>query len=274
MPILNKFICIFYNGDYMNLFLTIICTLFTWGVTALGAAMIFFFKNINNKLQSLIYGFGAGVMIAASFFSLLLPGIELTISLNQITWIITGLGFLVGCCFILLIDILLPHLHQGQTEPEGIKSNINRKILLILAIVVHNIPEGMAIGVSFASANLGIDGVTTMSAVLLAIGIGLQNFPEGTAVSLPLVSDGMSKRKAFFYGQLTGIVEPIGALLGYALAYIVRSILPFILSFAAGAMIYVVVEELIPSGKQTNKWGTIGVIFGFTIMMVLDIALS
>ena len=258
----------------MYLFLTIICTLFTWFITALGAAVIFFFKNFNSKLQSIIYGFGAGVMIAASFFSLLSPGIELSSNLNQITWIIIGCGFFTGCCFILLMDLLLPHLHQGQTTPEGIKININAKFLLIFAIALHNIPEGMAIGVAFASAKLGIEGATTMGAIILAIGIGLQNFPEGTAVSLPLVNQGMSKKKAFFYGQLTGIVEPLGAILGFCLAYIVRSILPFILSFAAGAMIYVVVEELIPAGRDKSKWGTIGVIFGFTIMMILDLALS
>ena len=258
----------------MFLALTIICTLFTWLITALGASVIFFFRNFNSKLQSIIYGFGAGVMIAAAFFSLLLPGIELTENLGQITWIIIGLGFFFGCCFILIMDLILPHLHQGQSAPEGIKTNINTKFLLIFAIALHNIPEGMAIGVAFASAKLGIEGATTMGAIILAIGIGLQNFPEGTAVSLPLVNQGMSKKRAFFYGQLTGIVEPIGAILGFCLAYIIRSILPFILSFAAGAMIYVVVEELIPSGRQNSKLGTIGVIFGFTIMMILDLALS
>lgn len=258
----------------MNFGLTIIFTLFTWGVTALGASIIFFFKSINDKLQSILYGFGAGVMLAASFFSLLLPGMEYAENLNQIVWLIIGGGFLSGCLFILLVDLVLPHLHQGSEKPEGIKSNFSKRLLLILAITLHNIPEGMAIGVAFASANLNIEGATTMSAIILAVGIGLQNFPEGTAVSLPLVSDGMPKKKAFFYGQLTGIVEPIGAIAGYLLASIVQSILPFILSFATGAMIYVVVEELIPSGSKTNKLGTVGVIIGFTIMMILDIALS
>lgn len=267
-----------YNGDknMSNLLITIIATLFTWFLTALGASTIFIFKKINNKIMSLMFGFGAGVMIAASFFSLLLPAIELSETLNQNISLIIGLGFFTGCIFILFIDLFLPHMHIGKNETEGLSINISKKILLILAITLHNIPEGMAIGVAIGAASLNIDGATMSSAIILAIGIGLQNFPEGMAVSMPLASDGMSKKKAFFYGQASGIVEPISAIIGYLLVSLIRSILPFILSFASGAMIYVVVEELIPSGKTSDdsKLGTIGVIFGFTVMMILDLALS
>ncbi len=259
-----------------NLEWTIIATIFTWGMTAIGACTIFLFKKVNNRLMAFMFGFGGGVMIAASFFSLLLPGMELAETLNQNIWLIIGLGFIVGSLFILFIDLFLPHMHLDKANPEGVKTNLSRKLLLILAITLHNIPEGMAIGVAFGAASLNIEGASLLSAAVLAIGIGLQNFPEGMAVSLPLVSDGMSKKKAFFYGQASGIVEPISALLGYLLVSMVRTILPFILAFAAGAMIYVVAEELIPSGKSESesKLGTIGVIVGFAIMMVLDIALS
>lgn len=255
---------------------TIVATVFTWGMTALGACTIFMIRKISNKLMSFMFGFGGGVMIAASFFSLLLPGMELAESLKQNTWLIIGLGFLVGSLFILLIDLFLPHLQVEKKDQEGNKHNLSRKLLLILAITLHNIPEGMAIGVAFGAANLNIEGSTILSAMVLAIGIGLQNFPEGMAVSLPLVSDGMSKKKAFFYGQASGFVEPISAIIGYLLVSMVRSVLSFILAFAAGAMIYVVAEELIPSGKSEHdsKIGTIGVIIGFAIMMILDIALS
>lgn len=255
---------------------TIMATIFTWVMTALGAATIFLFKKINNKIMAFMFGFGGGVMIAASFFSLLLPGMELANSLGQNVWLIIGLGFLSGSLFILIIDLFLPHLHIDHNNPEGINCKLSRKFLLILAITLHNIPEGMAIGVAFGAASLNIEGSTLFSALILATGIGLQNFPEGMAVSLPLVSDGMNKRKAFFYGQASGIVEPLSALVGFILVSIIRSILPFILAFAAGAMIYVVSEELIPSGKteSKSKIGTLGVIIGFTIMMILDIALS
>lgn len=255
-----------------NLLLTIILTLFTWFLTALGSSTIFLFKNINNKIMSLMFGFGAGVMIAASFFSLLLPAISLSDNLNQITYLNIGLGFLSGCVFILLIDLFTEKINKSKT-----KSNIvSKNLLLILAVTLHNIPEGMAIGVAIGSAGLNMDGVTLSNGIILAIGIGLQNFPEGMAVSMPLVSDGMDKKKAFFYGQASGIVEPLSAILGYFLVLSIRSILPFILSFASGAMIYVVVEELIPTGKtkDDSKISTIGVIIGFTIMMILDIALS
>ncbi len=259
-----------------NLLWTILATTFTWGLTALGAATVFFFKKVNHKVMSFMFGFGAGVMIAASFFSLLMPGIELSENLNQTTWLIIGLGFFAGSIFILIIDLTLPHMHIDKNTPEGLKSNFSRKLLLILAITLHNIPEGMAIGVAFGASSLNIEGATIYSAIILALGIGIQNFPEGMAVSLPLVSDGMKKSKAFFYGQASGIVEPLSAILGLILVTFVRKILPFVLASAAGAMIYVVVEELIPSGKNNteSKLGTIGAIIGFMIMMILDLSLS
>lgn len=261
---------------YENLGITILATLFTWGITALGASTVFLFKKVNPKLMSLLFGFGAGVMIAASFFSLILPGMDLATKLNQNVWLIIGIGFLTGSLFILLIDLFLPHMHIEKNEAEGVKSKLSRNFLLILAITLHNIPEGMAIGVAFGAASLNIPGSTIPAAIILALGIGLQNFPEGMAVSLPLRNDGISSKRAFFYGQASGIVEPFSAVLGLILVSVVRSILPFVLSFAAGAMIYVVAEELIPSGKSNSetKLGTIGVIIGFTIMMILDIALS
>lgn len=262
--------------NYNYLIYTILASLLTWGLTALGASVIFLFKQINNKVMALMFGFGAGVMIAASFFSLILPAMDLATTLNQNIPLIIGLGFLSGSLFILLIDLILPHMHIDNDKSEGLKSKLSNKILLILAIILHNIPEGMAVGVAFGAACLNIEGATLASAMALAIGIGIQNFPEGMAVSMPLVSDGMKKKKAFFYGQASGIVEPISAIIGFILVSTVRLILPFVLTFASGAMIYVVAEELIPSGKDNSqtKIGTIGVILGFTLMMILDIALS
>lgn len=263
----------------MNFFyikMALYATLFTWFVTALGASMVFAFKKISNKVISTMFGFGAGVMIAASFFSLILPGIELAEKMNQISYLTVGLGFLIGGVFLFIIDIIIPHLHIKKEEPEGISTSWSRKILLVLAITLHNIPEGLAIGVAFGTITSGVEGATLASACILAIGIGLQNFPEGMAVSVPLRSEGMSRKKSFFYGQLSGFVEPISAVIGVILVTLIEPILPFVLGFAAGAMIYVVAEELIPSGKTSkeNKYGTIGVLIGFVIMMILDIALS
>lgn len=256
--------------------LALYATLFTWLVTAIGAAMVFTIRKISNKIMSLMFGFGAGVMIAASFFSLIAPGVELAIEMQQISYLVVGLGFLIGALFIFIIDLLMPHLHLYKDKPEGRSSSWSRKVLLVLAITLHNIPEGLAIGVAFGSALAKIESASVASAWILAIGIGLQNFPEGMAVSIPLRTEGMSRRKAFFYGQASGMVEPISAILGVILVTIIRPILPFVLGFAAGAMIYVVAEELIPSGKTSkeDKFGTIGVIIGFVIMMVLDIALG
>ena len=247
-------------------------TLFTWGITALGASIVFFFKTINQKVMSFIFGFGAGVMIAASFFSLILPGIDLSKELGQIDFIIASSGFLAGGLFILFIDKIISLLNKDKEIDISLKN----KLLLIIAITLHNIPEGMAIGVAFGASMTGIGNTTLQDSWLLAIGIGLQNFPEGIAVSLPLIGEGTTRRKAFFYGQLSGVVEPLSALLGASLVLLIRGILPFVLCFAAGAMIYVVAEELIPSAKISSKekTGTLGVLLGFAIMMILDIALS
>lgn len=265
--------------DFLNntnyILLAFLATLMTYLLTMLGALSVFLFKKVNEKIMSFMFGFGAGVMIAASFFSLILPALN-QVKNDSYGWIIIVLGFLSGGLFILLIDIFMPHLHINSNKCEGVKCKVNKKILLILSITLHNIPEGMAIGVAFASAFLNVPGSTYISALMLAIGIGLQNIPEGMAISLPLRTEGTSRKKAFLYGQASGIVEPISGIVGAILVSIISNILPFILCFASGAMIYVVAEELIPSGKtnEKNKFGTIGVIIGFTIMMALDIALG
>lgn len=257
-------------------------TLFTWGVTALGASLVFFFKTINKKILNSMLGFAAGVMIAASFWSLLAPAIELADELGQISFVAAAGGFLAGGGFLYLVDKLLPHLHMGldASSAEGIKTNWQRSILLVLAITLHNIPEGLAVGVAFGAvaADLG-SSATLTGAVALAIGIGLQNFPEGAAVSIPLRREGFSRLKAFTYGQASGLVEPIAGVLGAYAVVKMQVILPFALAFAAGAMIYVVVEELIPEA-QREKGGsktdaaTIGCMLGFAIMMILDVALG
>lgn len=254
------------------IFLTILCTIFTWLVTLLGSSTVFLIKKRNDSIMSLLLGFGAGVMIAATFFSLILPGIELSNELNQISWLVITLGFLFGSLSILIIDLFLSK--KIEENNQIIKSNLKSNFLLILAITLHNIPEGMAIGVSIATCALNQSSFDP--AIMLAIGIGLQNFPEGMAISMPLNADGMNKKKSFFYGQISGIVEPISALIGVLLVYLIKPILPFVLGLAAGAMIYVVVSELIPSSQNNNqnKWGTLGVIIGFSVMMILDIALG
>lgn len=260
-------------------------TLFTWGVTALGASLVFFFKSINKKVLNAMLGFAAGVMIAASFWSLLSPAIELSEELGQVSWIVVSIGFLLGGLFLFAIDKLLPHLHIGlQTEKaEGIKTSWQRSILLVLAITLHNIPEGLAVGVAFGAAAFGIKGANIAGALALAIGIGLQNFPEGAAVSIPLRREGFSRRKAFFYGQASGIVEPIAGVIGALAVTSMRSFLPYALSFAAGAMIFVVVEELIPEAQRNGEGNkeeksadiaTIGCMVGFVVMMILDVALG
>ena len=245
--------------------------------TVLGAAMVFFMKNdMNEKVEKLLLGFASGVMIAASVWSLLIPSIDMANEQGKIAWIPASFGFLLGIFFLLLLDSLVPHMHLDQQEPEGVKANLKKTTMLVLAVTLHNIPEGMAVGVTFAGALAGDSGVTMAGAITLAIGIAIQNFPEGTIISMPLKSEGMSKSKAFLYGALSGVVEPIAALLTILLAGILVPILPFLLAFAAGAMIYVVVEELIPeaqSGEHTNI-GTIGVAMGFVLMMILDVALG
>lgn len=253
-------------------------TLFTWGVTALGASLVFFFKNINRKFFNLMLGFAAGVMIAASFWSLLAPSIEMTEERGGIGWIPAVVGFLAGGAFLFVLDKILPHLHLGEkTEnAEGIKTSWHRSILLVLAITLHNIPEGLAIGVAFGVlAQDPSIGVLT-SAIALTIGIGIQNFPEGAAVSVPLRREGFSRWKAFKYGQLSGMVEPVAGVLGALLVLYATPILPYALAFAAGAMIFVVVEELIPESHNGNEtdYSSIGVMVGFAIMMFLDVSLG
>jgi ZIP family zinc transporter len=259
-------------------FLALIATLFTWAVTALGASMVFFFKSINKKVLNSMLGFAAGVMIAASFWSLLKPAIELSEAHGQAKWIPALVGFLSGGVFLYGIDRILPHLHMGLAieDAEGIKTSWQRSILLILAITLHNIPEGLAVGVAFGTLASEPEMSVLGGAIALAMGIGLQNFPEGAAVSVPLRREKFSRFKAFWYGQLSGIVEPIAGLLGAWLVLAVRPLLPYALSFAAGAMIFVVVEELIPesqTGKETDM-STIGAMAGFATMMLLDVALG
>lgn len=260
----------------------LIGTLFTYSVTALGASLVFFFKSINKTVLNGMLGFAAGVMIAASFWSLLAPGIEMAEELGQTAWLTAAIGFLMGGGFLYLVDKLLPHLHMGleTSQAEGLKTSWQRSILLVMAITLHNIPEGLAVGVAFGAAATGsISGATIGGAIALAIGIGLQNFPEGAAVSIPLRREGMSRRKAFLYGQASGIVEPIAGVIGAFAVIAMRPILPYALSFAAGAMIYVVIEELIPEaqreeGGSKTDIATIGAMIGFSIMMILDVALG
>lgn len=254
-----------------------------WGLaipflgTTLGSAMVFFMKNkINNKIEKLLLGFASGVMIAASIWSLIMPSIDMAEEQGVISWIPATIGFLLGIFFLLILDSIIPHLHLNSNEPEGMKAKIKKTTMMVLAVTLHNIPEGMAVGVVFAGAISGNTGITMAGAFVLAIGIAIQNFPEGAIISMPLKSEGMSKLKAFWYGTLSGIVEPIGAVLTIALTNLVVPVLPYFLSFAAGAMIYVVVEELIPesqTGEHSNI-GTIGVAIGFVIMMILDVALG
>ena len=253
--------------------------LFTWTVTALGAAVVFFFRSFNQKVLDTMLGFAAGVMIAASFWSLLAPAIDLSKEVNDLPpWIPAGTGFMLGGLSIWVLNKYLPHLHPSLApdKKEGVKTRLQRSVLLVLAIALHNIPEGLAVGVSFGAASLDLKGASIGSALALAIGIGLQNFPEGTSVSVPLRREKFSRAKSFWYGQLSGVVEPIGAVLGALLVTQIRPILPYALAYAAGAMIFVVVEELIPESQmEKNKnWATLGALIGFTVMMILDVALG
>lgn len=253
-------------------------TLFTWLVTALGAAMVFLFRSVNRRLLNSMLGFAAGVMIAASFWSLLSPALEMAAEGPLPEWIPVAVGFLLGGAFLWGADRILPHLHLGLPieDAEGLRTGWQRSILLVLAITLHNIPEGLAVGVAFGAVGAGLPAASLAGAVALALGIGLQNFPEGAAVSIPLRREGMSRMRSFWYGQLSGIVEPITAVLGATAVLLVRPLLPYALAFAAGAMIYVVIEELIPesqSEKNTDP-ATIGAMLGFVLMMVLDVALG
>jgi ZIP family zinc transporter len=256
----------------------LLATLFTYGVTALGAGTVFFFKNINRKVLDGMLGFAAGVMIAASFWSLLEPAIAMAEASGQPPWLPALIGFLAGGGFLALVDKLLPHLHiEYQLEDaEGPKTSWGRSVLLVLAITMHNIPEGLAVGVGFGAAAAGVPGAGFAGAVSLALGIGLQNFPEGAAVSIPLRRDGLSRLKAFWYGQLSGLVEPVAGVLGAALVYYIQPVLPYALAFAAGAMIFVVAEEVIPEShaEGNDHIATAGLFLGFALMMALDVGLG
>ena len=245
--------------------------------TTLGSAMVFFMKNsMDKKVEKILLGFASGVMMAASVWSLIIPAIDMAEEQGKIAWVPAAIGFMFGILFLLILDTLIPHLHLDSDKPEGIKAKLKKTTMMVLAVTLHNIPEGMAVGVTFAGALIGNAGITMAGAFALAIGIAIQNFPEGAIISMPLKSEGMSKGKAFLYGTLSGIVEPIGAIITICLTNLVVPILPYLLSFAAGAMIYVVVEELIPesqAGEHSNI-GTIGVAIGFVIMMILDVALG
>jgi len=256
-----------------------LATLFTWAMTAAGAALVFMKKNVDAKILDMMLGFAAGVMIAASFWSLLNPGIEMAEQMGQIPWLTAVIGFMSGGIFMRLTDKFLPHLHPGlkMSQSEGVKTSWQRSTLLVLAITMHNIPEGLAVGVAFGAVAAGLPSATIGGAVALAIGIGIQNFPEGTAVSMPLRREGMSQRKSFFMGQASGIVEPIAGVCGAYFVLSMQSILPYALCFAAGAMIFVVVEELIPESQRVTAnidMVTMATMVGFSVMMLLDVALG
>lgn len=251
-------------------------TMFTWFVTALGASVVFFFKDMNKTFLDGVLGFTGGVMVAASVWSLLIPSMEMTEGEGFYKITPTVLGFLFGALFIFGLDKFLPHFHANFKQTEGVKSRLRKTTLLILAITLHNIPEGLAVGVLFGGVAAGVPEASIAGAVALAIGIGLQNFPEGIAVSMPLRAMGLSRRKSFFYGQLSAIVEPIAGVLGAVAVLFFTPILPYALSFAAGAMIYVVIEEVIPESQQNKNTdvSTIGFLIGFVVMMSLDVVLK
>lgn len=244
--------------------------------TTFGSAMVFFMRGMHKEIERLLLGFASGVMIAASVWSLLIPAIDMAGEMGQIAWIPAAGGFLGGMAFLLVLDSVIPHLHLESEKPEGVETSLKKTTMLVLAVTLHNIPEGMSVGVTFAGALIGDAGITMAGAFALAVGIAIQNFPEGAIISMPLRGEGVSKGRAFLYGALSGIVEPIGAFVTILLAEQIVSALPVFLAFAAGAMIYVVVEELIPeaqAGEHSNS-GTVGVAVGFVIMMILDVALG
>ena len=245
--------------------------------TTLGSATVFLMKNkLNKKVEKILLGFAAGVMIAASVWSLLIPSIDMAQEQGILPWLPAAIGFMLGIVFLLVLDSLIPHLHLESTKPEGIKIKLKKTTMMVFAVTLHNIPEGMAVGIVFASTLSQNITVSLTGALALSIGIAIQNFPEGAIISMPLKAEGKSKNKAFFYGVLSGIVEPIGAIITILLATMITPILPYFLAFAAGAMIYVVIEELIPDAKEGNHSNltVIGVAFGFVLMMILDVALG
>ena len=255
-----------------------LASLFTWGLTAAGAAAVFIFRTVNRRLLDAALGFAAGVMMAASFWSLLAPSIQLSAEMGMVEWVPPVVGFLAGAAMLRLADWLLPHLHPFAPDQatEGVRTRLQRTVLLVLAITLHNIPEGLAVGVAFGAAAAGSDTATLSAAVALAIGIGLQNFPEGMAVAVPLRGEGLSAARSFHYGQMSAWVEPIAAVAGAAAVLIMRPVLPYALAFAAGAMIFVVVEEVIPESHSGGHpdLATSAAIIGFATMMVLDVALA
>ena len=261
-----------YFINYNPIIQTLIATTFTFSITSLGAAIVFFFKKINKNIMNATLSLSAGVMIAASFFSLLNPAITLANNLSMNIWIVLFIGFIVGGMFLFIASIISDKVLSTKKHNSGLK----RSIMLVLSITIHNIPEGMAIGVAFASTIFNIDGATIRSAILLSLGIGIQNFPEGSAISLPLRREGYSRIKSFIFGSLSGVVEIISGLIGAILVLKIRYLLPYLLSFAAGAMIYVVIEELIPESQNNGNKNimTLFAIIGFLIMMILDIALG
>ena len=257
----------------------LIGTLFTWAMTALGAAVVYVRQQPSAKTLDCTLGFAAGVMIAASFWSLLAPGIEMAEHLGQIPWLTAVIGFMAGGVFMRLIDLFLPHLHPGLSidKSEGVKTSWQRSTLLVLAITLHNFPEGLAVGVAFGAIAADLPSATLGGAIALAIGIGIQNFPEGTAVSMPLRREGLSRHKSFMIGQLSGMVEPIAGVLGALFVITMQPLLPYALCFAAGAMIFVVVEELIPESQRVQQnidVVTMTTMLGFSVMMLLDVALG
>lgn len=255
----------FINLNYV--YQALIATLFTYFMTVLGASIVFFFKKISKNIMDAMLGFSAGVMTAASFFSLLLPAINHCDTLNLTPYVVISIGFFCGGLLLFLSDKIF----------NKVLSKKNKRIMMLISsITIHNIPEGLAVGIAFGSIYYGLTGATNLSAIMLAIGIGLQNFPEGSAVSIPLLRDGMTRKKAFFYGQLSALVEPIFGVIGALLVIKIRILLPFFLSFAAGAMIYVVISELIPESQTNEKKEVMAIytIIGFTIMMILDVALG
>ena len=253
-------------------------TLFTWGITAIGAATVFIVKDVGRRMMDCLLGFSGGVMLAASYWSLLAPSIEMSQNKSVPVWFPPAFGFVLGVIFLWSIDKILPHLHLDLPvqKAEGIRTTWRKSVLLVLAITLHNIPEGLAVGVAFGAVSSGLPSATLAAAITLAIGIGIQNFPEGLAVSMPLRREGMSRLKSFWYGQLSAMVEPVAAIIGAAAVIIIEPILPYALSFAAGAMIFVVVEELIPESQTAGNTdlATIGITSGFVVMMVLEVAFN
>lgn len=260
------------------LYQVLIATGFTWGLTAFGASFVFFFNNINRKILDGMLGLAAGIMIAASFWSLLAPAIEMAEENGDQAWLVATVGFLLGAGFLYGLDKVIPHLHLGlpKSEAEGIKTSWHRSVLLVSSITMHNIPEGLAVGVAFGAVSAGLPAASLAGAIALAIGIGIQNFPEGLAVAVPLRREGFSRAKSFWYGQLSGFVEPIAGIIGFYAVFYAKPLLPYALSFAAGAMIFVVIEELIPESQyhKNGDLATLGAVFGFAIMMSLDVALG